>query len=108
MFTLTKQFEIFFNSVDFYFVDYANGLAEFRTEVLNDEGELTYYKLISMIDDDWLFKIEDEFNQGFVWDIRDIYCRSERIAEITQYDIEETKTDTLFNYVNHKLNGVTQ
>ena len=108
MFTLTKQFEIFFSQVNFYFVDYNNGLAEFRTGVLEDEHELTYYVVISKIEDDWLLKIEDEFKQDFVWSIKDIYCRSERIADISQYDIIETKTDTLFNYVDHKVNGVIQ
>lgn len=97
---LTKHYRLFFKSDKFYLVDYTNGVAHFRCEVIED-GFLCYYDIICTINDDYLEELEEtDFND--VYTIEDIYQRAEYINEISQHDVFSIKSDVLFSEVKRK------
>lgn len=79
---------------------WANGIAQYKTDFLDDEGDLSSYDIIISVADNWLECVEDEWQQLHIFTIEDIYDRAHHINEINQSDIYEIKVDTLFSNVN--------
>ena len=97
----TKKFHTFFKNDNFYLLNYSNGLAEFRTETIED-GFLTYYDIICSIKDSNLELMEDEYGEGFVYTIDVIYDLAELVKEITQHDVFTIKSDVLFSLIKRR------
>lgn len=101
--SLTKHYRTFFSKDTFYLLDYNNGIAIFRTEVV-EEGYMSFYDIISIIHDDSLGILENEFGESFTYSIEDIYNHSDYISEINQHDVFSVKSDILFSNVQKKIN----
>lgn len=99
--TLKKKYELFFKDNLFYLVNYNNGLAEFRTEVVED-GFLCYYDIICSIDDDSLEVLEEEKEHKFTYSIQEIYYLTDYVVEINQQDVFTIKADVLFSNVERR------
>jgi hypothetical protein len=61
MFSKRKYFSVFFSNVPFHFVEYNNGVARYKSDFLDDDGDLTSYDIIISVKDEWLGIVEDEF-----------------------------------------------
>lgn len=94
-----KYYKLFFKGVDFMITDYNNGLAEFTSEIVQDEEEASFYKVICSIADNCLGIVDDEYHdeEGVYYTIQDIFDRCEKVNEITQHELVAFKVDTLFN-----------
>jgi len=99
---LSKKFEIFFKNDVFYIHDYNNGIAIFRTNGIDEDGFLSYYDIISSIDDDSLLIMEENIKEYHEYTIKDIYLYSDYIVEINQLDVFTIKSDTLFSNIRSK------
>jgi hypothetical protein len=96
----TKHYSVFFKNDVFYLVDYTNGIAHFRTEVV-EEGFLCYYDIICTVHDDFLEELEETDYKDF-YTIKEIYCRAEYISEINQHNVFSVKADVLFSNVERQ------
>lgn len=102
-----RKYQLYFKNVPFHFVEYNNGVARYKTDFLDDDGDLTSYDIIISVDDNWLEVVEDEYGEYHIYTIEDIYDRANHINEINQSDIYEIKVDTLFSNVNrHYEKGI--
>jgi hypothetical protein len=100
--SLTKHYKTFFSKDIFYLYEYNNGIAAFRTQVIED-GFLSYYDIIAVIHDDSLGVMENEFGENFEYSIDDIFSHSDYISEINQHDVFTVKSDILFSNVEKQI-----